>query len=127
MRAHINTSVLVLTATFGLLGCQSGSASSTQSDQASAARQASDAEPISADAEYVVLHVSGLSCPLCATNLEKELHSQPAVSTVNVNLETGEVRVGLDGAFRPSRSDFKRIVVNSGFTLRGIDVPGEGA
>ena len=41
--------------------------------------------------QEVVLWVSGMGCPLCASNIDKQLERLPGVETVKVDLGTGKV------------------------------------
>lgn len=74
------------------------------------------------DAAAATLHVKGLSCPLCATNIDKQLARVPGVQTVHADLATGEVYVEFDAKQRPSPAALARAVVDSGFTLDRIEV-----
>lgn len=123
----MNTQIICMLAlaliSFSLIGCQSAGHTSTANGAASTAQD----DLLPADTTSVVLQVSGLSCPLCATNLEKELTSLPSVNGVDIDLETGRVTVGLSGGLLPTRSTLRRVVVGSGFTLNEIILPSEGA
>lgn len=77
-------------------------------------------DPISAD--RATLLVYGMSCPLCATNVDQQLLAMPGVSTVNVDLSSGWVTVTFsDGAARPSERDLAKAVVESGMTIVDIE------
>lgn len=71
--------------------------------------------------ESVTLHVRGLACPLCAHNVDKQLLRVAGVRSVAVDLGTGEVRVALHGAVRPSPQQIADAVEVGGFTLERID------
>lgn len=105
-----------------VFGCQSGSQSTADAPSADARAAQPESDLLPADATAVVLNVEGLSCPLCATNLEKELKTLPAAGEVSIDLETGRVTVPLKGGLTPTRSQLRRLVVNSGFSLRSIEV-----
>lgn len=119
----------ILTAT--LIGCQKSTSMSTGSasgggeastvDQSRAAASPNDfsTDPIQGD--RATLLVYGMSCPLCATNVDQQLLTLPGVSTVNVDLSNGWVTVLLkDGAARPSKRDLARAIVESGMTIVDI-------
>jgi copper chaperone CopZ len=74
-----------------------------------------DRTPIAADS--AVLYVNGLGCPLCATNVDKQLLRVDGVSTAVVNLGDGTVTVGMIGKERPSAHDLAESVADAGFTL----------
>jgi copper chaperone CopZ len=44
-----------------------------------------------------VLRVSGMTCEHCVSAVSKELHALPGVTTVSVDLATGQVAVTADG------------------------------
>jgi len=73
------------------------------------------------DAAAATLYVKGLSCPLCATNIDKQLARVAGVQTVHADLATGEVYVEFDAKVRPSAAALSRAVVDSGFTLDRIE------
>lgn len=109
----------------GLLGC----ASNQQARGTGAAPGASDSVDLSLmdespiEATSATLHVEGLSCPACATNVDHQLKDLPGVRYVDVNLGDGTVSLSLGGAERPSRAALARAIHDSGFTLRRIEVP----
>jgi copper chaperone CopZ len=111
----------------GLVGCASSSTHAAHDHDASPT--ASDAVELSLmdetpiDATSATLHVEGLSCPACATNVDHQLKDLPGVRHVAVNLGDGTVNLSLGGAGRPSRAELARAIHDSGFTLRRIDVP----
>lgn len=114
----------------GLGGCAGGSGSSTAkasedseelstAEVAAAAALAESREPITS--ESVSLWVHGLSCPLCSTNVESVLKKVTGVKQVQVDLEKGIVRVGLEGPVRPSRRDMWKAIDSAGFTLVKVE------
>lgn len=70
--------------------------------------------------EDVQLVVHGLSCPLCASNLDQHLLRIDGVSDMWVDLQTGQVQVEIESGKSVSGTDLNRAVRNAGFTLRGI-------
>ncbi len=70
--------------------------------------------------EDVELVVHGLSCPLCASNLDQQLLRIDGVSDMWVDLQTGYVQVEIESAKTVSATDLNRAVRNAGFTLREI-------
>jgi copper chaperone CopZ len=75
--------------------------------------------PIKADS--AVLYVNGLGCPLCATNIDKQLLRVDGVETATVNLGDGTVVITLAGKARPSPYDLSESVLDAGFTLMKIE------
>lgn len=72
---------------------------------------------ITADAELVV---HGLSCPLCASNLDQQLLRVEGVNDMWVDLQTGHVKIEVEPGATVAASDLARAVRNAGFTLRDI-------
>ena len=108
-----------------LAGCASSqpqSSASTEVVQGSSdTLSLADTSPITAD--RATLHVEGLSCPACATNVDHQLADLKGVHSVDVNLGDGTVNLVLGGPNRPSRAMLAQAIHDSGFTLRRIDVP----
>lgn len=96
-----------------LAGCAASSNTHSADAGATAAEQAS--------APDAVLVVKGMSCPNCATNVDKQLVALPGVTSARVDLGSGEVLVGFS-AFEdpPSDEDLRRAIVDSGYTLESI-------
>jgi copper chaperone CopZ len=114
------SSLVVSVAALSLLGgCAStGSQTSDQRGKGEVASAESDSElqPIAADGATLV--VKGLSCPLCATNVDKQLLAVRGVSDVRVDLGSGEVKLAFSPIEQhPSRADLRRAIVDSGYTL----------
>lgn len=106
---------VVLAGAFIFGGCAGSRHAGDDAGGQGAASLTSDA-PIEASA--VILEVRGLSCPLCATNLDKKLEGVSGVSMVAVNLEDGLVQVGFNpSGARPSPRALAKAVTDSGFTL----------
>lgn len=97
-------------------GCQSGSGGS------GGAERTARIESVSlAGASGATLHVRGLSCPLCATNIDKGMRALPGVGGAEVDLGAGTVELTFVPGARPSAKQIDRAVRDSGFTLVGID------
>jgi copper chaperone CopZ len=65
----------------------------------------------------VTIDVNGLGCPLCATNIDKQLLRLPGVSGARVDLGQGSVTLTLAGGKTPSPRDLREAVEDAGFTL----------
>lgn len=72
------------------------------------------------DTERVTLVVYGMSCPLCATNVDKQLLAVNGVSDVNVDLSSGKIDVALAAKPRPTTRQLAGAIERSGFTLMDI-------
>jgi copper chaperone CopZ len=70
----------------------------------------------------VVLTVFGMSCPLCANNVDNTLKEVAGVERVAVDMGSGEVRVGLDGKTPVTRRQLAKAVDRSGFSLKKVEV-----
>ncbi|MFN0010308.1 MAG: heavy-metal-associated domain-containing protein [Phycisphaerales bacterium] len=77
--------------------------------------QAKDPAPLAATS--VTLFVNGMGCPLCVTNVDKQLERVKGVETVKVDLGAGTVDVGLGGKTKPSGAALAEAVDNAGLTL----------
>lgn len=69
--------------------------------------------------DQVVMRVNGLSCPLCATNVEGQLKRLPGVNIVDIDLDEGLVSVSMSGKERPTRAQIARAIEDAGFTVVG--------
>ena len=114
--------ILTASAFSTFVGCASTperSSSSPASPAASAsALDLASKSPISAD--RVTLHVNGLSCPLCASNVDRQIGELPGVASVDVNFEKGTINLALTDP-RPSPMTLERAVDRAGFTLVTIE------
>ncbi len=68
----------------------------------------------------VALTVHGLSCPLCANNLDSQLEKIEGVTDISTDLKSGTVTVSLKEGHTVTSEDFVTAVKNSGFTLKGV-------
>ncbi len=76
-------------------------------------------EPLKGEA--ATLWVNGLGCPLCATNIDMQLHRVKGIANTNVDLSTGKVDLVFVGADRPSPQRLADAVADAGFTLVKIE------
>jgi len=74
--------------------------------------------PLTSD--RVTLHVNGLSCPLCASNVDRQIGTLPGVVSADVNFEKGTIDLSLVEP-RPSPMTLERAVDRAGFTLVSIE------
>lgn len=67
------------------------------------------------------LHVKGMGCPLCATNVKKAIERTPGVAAANIDLGSGLVKVSAKADSTPTESDLRQAVTNAGFQLDRIE------
>lgn len=67
------------------------------------------------------LRVDGLACAYCAYGLEKALMKIDGVEHVDVDFEQGTVRVDTTRDIGLGDEQLRRIVNDSGFTLRSVE------
>lgn len=91
------------------------------SGASSSAASSEEARPL--PGASATLKVQGLSCPLCASNVDKQLLRVAGVSDVSVDLGEGIVKVRFDPDAPPSAAALRQAVEGSGFTLAGITTP----
>jgi copper chaperone CopZ len=111
---------------FGLLLCFGGvSCSSSDATAAGAASKSATIsdQPITPPTATLVVH--GLSCPQCASNVDKQLLAVKGVEQVNVNLGTGQVVVQVSPNQPPTGSQLAAAVKKSGYTLVRIEPGGQ--
>jgi copper chaperone CopZ len=65
----------------------------------------------------IVMYMNGLSCPLCATNIDQQVEKLPGVSDVKVDLSTGKVKANLSGPSTPSPRQLANAADAAGVTL----------
>ena len=101
------------------------SAGTSTSDATSESRPAASPSDFSTDpiqANSAMLLVYGMSCPLCATNVDQQLLAVPGVRQVNVDLSNGWVQVSFHpDSVKPSARELASAVVESGMTIVDIN------
>lgn len=96
-----------------LLACSAGPEPAAQND--------APATPL--PGSTATLQVQGLSCPLCASNVDKQLLKVAGVEKVDVDLGAGIVKVAFDASAAPSAADLRKAVEDSGYTLTSVTTP----
>jgi copper chaperone CopZ len=113
-----------------LVGCAGSSKSASEAAPAAASADlytvtAADVEalkstePLSAD--RATLYVNGMSCPLCATNIDLQLKRVRGVDSANVDLSTGKVVIDMPGMTKPSPKRLADAAADAGVTLVRIE------
>jgi len=68
------------------------------------------------------MRVNGISCPRCATNIEKSLTGMKGITGVEIDLDEGRVTVGLTSPGVISRERIADAIRDAGFTV--VDAEG---
>lgn len=105
------------------LGCVMPRDADRASSAAAPEAEAAVADGTAINGAWATLVVFGMSCPLCANNVDKQLLAVRGVTEVKVDMGTGQVRVGLDPAAGVTREQLAAAVDRSGFTLNKLSVP----
>ncbi len=111
MRQISIATVVLLFGLLALCACASATPSYVLGDDADVAITRSEVR--------VVVH--GMSCPLCATNVDRAIADVPGVDKVAVDMETGDVLVSLTGSPSVTPRALAAAVASTGFTLQTID------
>jgi len=69
----------------------------------------------------IALHVKGMGCPLCATNVRKSLERVQGVEAVNIDLGAGIVKVSAKANEVPDEGALRRAVANAGFECAKVE------
>jgi copper chaperone CopZ len=67
------------------------------------------------------LVVKGLSCPLCASNLDKRLLKLPGVQSAVIDLGTGTVHMKVVEGASPTDAELAKAVEAAGFSLDRVE------
>ncbi len=102
-----------------LASCSSSNPTEIQTNTSSAISD----QPVSPPTATLVVH--GLSCPQCASNVDKQLLAVKGVQQVNVNLGTGQVVILVSQNQPPTGTQLAAAVKKSGYTLVRIDPGGQ--
>ena len=112
----VSSSLLLCLTVLG--GCAAAPASGPSSSPAAAADAS---EPITGNTATLIVH--GMSCPLCANNVDKQLRSIRGIQTVHVNMGTGEATITLAPNARVTKAQLAKAIDGSGFTLTQVRIP----
>lgn len=109
----------------GLGGCATTGSSGGGGDAHGSGNKGSTDNSILSDTTVVkgtstTMLVYGMSCPLCAKNVDIELRRIKGVSFVTADLGEGHVVVTLDGSAPVTRGQLARAVNDSGFTIKSF-------
>lgn len=115
---------LVASSLVSITGCATTSERTTPAPTTTGAASSDSAydlaskSPIPSD--RVTLRVNGLSCPLCASNVDRQIGALGGVTSTEVNFERGTIDLSLTDP-RPSPFALERAIDRAGFTLVGIE------
>ncbi len=101
----------------------SACASITPSSRGAASPETPSVSKAALAGDSATIHVTGLSCPLCAHNIDQQLRQVPGVKSAHVDLGKGEVHVSLAEFPKPSSADLAAAVDRAGFTVVKIETP----
>ncbi len=110
--------VLLLFVGVLLTACQSSPSAETPPASSASTNFADDAV---VPGNSVRVMAAGLSCPLCAHNIDASMKRVPGVTNARVDLSSGAVAVTLDGLTPVTYGQLAKIVRDNGFTLLGFD------
>lgn len=99
-----------------LFGCAAGGTANPHADP-----HASSTEAITSPTATLVVH--GMSCPLCANNVDAQLLDIQGVRSVEVDMGTGQVKVAFEPGATVTEAQLARAIDRSGFTLAGMSTP----
>lgn len=110
-----------------LVGCAT-TPGSTQNPANPEAQDAADDTPqtqlIRTGLAVARVEVTGLSCPLCAHSLTKQIQRLPAVEQIELDLGTGQLLMGLTpNTDWPSADRLFQAVHDAGFTPVSVTMP----
>jgi len=69
----------------------------------------------------MALHVKGMGCPLCATNVKKSLERVPGVEKVEIDLGGGVVKVSARANAAPEETALRKAVADAGFECAQVE------
>lgn len=105
---------------------QLNTARSSTSPAASLAPTAS-IEPTPANGPAkATIQVRGMSCPLCAHNIEQQLTKLTQVSNVQIDLGKGEVLADVTDSSEGTKFAMKQAIQDAGFTAMSVSMSGSG-
>ena len=79
------------------------------------------AAPIKSDSSIITAKVNGLVCDFCAQALRKVFKKEDAVNDINVDLDSGEVIIGLNPGQTLEDERVKKLIRKSGYSLVSIE------
>lgn len=115
---------LVASSLVSITGCATTSERTTSAPTTTGAASSDSAYDLASKSplptDRVTLRVNGLSCPLCASNVDRQIGALGGVTSTEVNFERGTIDLSLTDP-RPSPFALERAIDRAGFTLVGIE------
>ena len=71
-------------------------------------------------ADTIKVSVNGLVCAFCATGIEKTFNEQPAVATVNVDLDNKRVTITTKPQQALDDSTVTKLITDAGYSVTAI-------
>ncbi|MEM1097364.1 MAG: heavy-metal-associated domain-containing protein [Planctomycetota bacterium] len=73
------------------------------------------------NANVAIITAAGMSCPLCAGNIDRQLKRIDGFQAMQMNLETGELFVSFDAtAIQPTSERLTQAIADAGFTVDAV-------
>jgi copper chaperone CopZ len=110
-----------------LASCASTGGEQAQYEEKPINHTVTDEDKVAAKSETAIttegakLWVNGLGCPLCASNIDRQLKRVRGVKAINVDLSVGVVKLNLIQGRQPSPYTLGEAVEDAGFTLVKIE------
>ena len=83
--------------------------------------QADQAQSEQASSEMLTVNVKGMVCDFCARAVSKVFGKNDAVDHVHVDLDNGEIHVGLKPGTTLSDDEIETMVKKSGYAMVSVD------
>lgn len=83
--------------------------------------QVEPAAMVHAEATMVTANVKGMVCDFCARSVTKVFSKNDAVENVHVDLDKGEIHIGLKPGASLSDDEVKNMVEKSGYSLTSVE------
>ena len=88
------------------------------------AESVGDAVPAASTEPVATISASGMSCPLCASNIDRRLQKVDGVKWTNIDLGNGIVTVGLEpDAEAPAAEELQTAIRDAGYTAGEVTMP----
>jgi copper chaperone CopZ len=104
-------------------GCKSTGEAASSDMISSGVSHGQSKDKIEAPPNAAVMWVHGMGCPQCAYNVDRQLLKLPGVEGVKVDMSTGKVYAQLSPSNPPTKEQLSRAIMETGFTLKKIQMP----
>lgn len=86
-----------------------------------AVAQSETSQTVASETTMLTVNVKGMVCDFCARAVTKVFGKNDAVDGVHVDLDTGEIHVGLKPGMSLSDDDVEQLVKKSGYALVSVE------